>query len=278
MSSKADYFTGSIKLIFIITIILAIVQSAISLLFQQGSVETHLAYGATALISLAILYVPDVLKTKNVLLMPKAWQVFFSAFVFCAMFLGEILDFYTLISWWDILLHFSSGVMFGIVGYYLFISLNRDREVRQRLNPLGAVLFSVFFSIACGAVWEIFEFAADSLIGANMQRWQSNLPIESLTAMINSTNNSNPGLVNTMKDIIADTFGALFSVGIILPLVSHNNTYCKTKVSVDELLSETQQAFSKPLQGKTPTSALSPITRKQDPGSNYLQRVRDFAE
>ena len=48
-------------------------------------------------------------------------------------------------------------------------------------------VFALAFSVAIGAVWEIFEFAMDSIFGLNMQK---------------------SGLVDTMWDLIVDTLGA----------------------------------------------------------------------
>jgi hypothetical protein len=49
-------------------------------------------------------------------------------------------------------------------------------------------LFAFMFALGLGALWEIFEFAMDSIFGLNMQK---------------------SGLVDTMWDLIVDTVGAL---------------------------------------------------------------------
>lgn len=142
------------------------------------------------------------------------------------------------------MLHFTSGVMFSLIGYMLFLSFNRDAGVRRQLNPVIVVMFTVCFSVTCGAIWEIFEFGADSLLGMNMQRWQSVIPNEQWGAMQNVSNVSNPGLVNTMKDIISDTLGSVLSVFIILPLARHNNRYKKADVPQTALLEEYSGALA----------------------------------
>ena len=55
------------------------------------------------------------------------------------------------------------------------------------MNPRFVALFSLAFSVAIGAFWEIFEFTMDSTFGLNMQK---------------------TGLVDTMWDLIGDTAGA----------------------------------------------------------------------
>ena len=225
----------------LVTLILGIVSYMNGEAFDGGYFNVML----TALISLAITFVPDFVANKDIMVMPMGLQALFSGFTFCAMFLGEILDFYTRFSWWDTMLHFTSGVMFSLIGYMLFLSFNRDSGVRRQLNPVIVVMFTVCFSITCGAIWEIFEFGMDSLLGMNMQRWQSMIPGEQWGAMQSVSNfSTNPGLVNTMKDIISDTLGSVLSILIILPLARYNNKYKKTKVPQSVLLTEFNSALA----------------------------------
>ena len=241
---KTNPIIRSIRVIFVLTSIVA------AILGIAGGIEAQAFDGAyfnvvlTALISLAITFVPDFVANKDIMVMPIGLQALFSGFTFCAMFLGEIMDFYTRFSWWDTMLHFTSGVMFSLIGYMLFLSFNRDAGVRRRINPAMVVMFTVCFSIACGAIWEIFEFGGDSLLGMNMQRWQSVVSNEQWSAMQNASNFSNPGLVNTMKDIISDTLGSVLSVFLILPLARHNNKYQKTSVPQAALLAEYNVALA----------------------------------
>ena len=53
--------------------------------------------------------------------------------------------------------------------------------------------------MAAGAIWEIYEFTGDSLLGMNMQKWrtEAGVPLVGQAA-----------LADTMKDIIVDVLGA----------------------------------------------------------------------
>ena len=197
----------------------------------------------TALISMGLTFAPGFAAKKNIIAMPIWLQVFISLFTTFAMFFGEILKFYDRFIWWDTMLHLLSGFMCSALGFLLFVSLNRDSSVRSQINPAAVVLFTLCFSIACGAVWEIFEFAADSLLGMNMQRWQT---VEAANAaeLINISNFSNPGLIDTMKDIICDIVGSLISMAVILPLARYDSQYTKSEVSSEALLEEFQPVFS----------------------------------
>lgn len=206
--------------------------------------DTYFISSFTALLSLGITYIPDFLNHKDIMVVPAAMQTFFTIFTLLAMFFGEILGFYSRFEWWDSMLHLSSGIMFGMVGYMLFVSLNRDSGIRRKLNPMSVMLFCFCFSIACGAMWEIFEFAGDSLLGMNMQRWKNTYTAEEWASMQNVTNFSNPGLVDTMKDIINDTIGTLASLVIILPMIKRDNKYVKPPITIDDLAEEEQKIFA----------------------------------
>ena len=235
---KTNPIIRSVRALFTLTSIVTFILGIVGYIGGKAFDSGYFTVMLTALISLAITFIPDFIANKDIMVMPIGLQALFSGFTFCAMFLGEILDFYTRFSWWDAMLHFTSGIMFSLIGYMLFLSFNRDSGVRRQLNPVIVVMFTVCFSITCGAVWEIFEFTGDSLLGMNMQRWQSGISNEQWSALHNATNLSNPGLVNTMKDIISDTLGSLLSIFIILPLARHNSKYKKINVPQAELLTE----------------------------------------
>lgn len=244
MNNSRNIINTSIKIILALTCIGSFLSGAWSCAVSRTFENSYFAVTLTSLVTIAILHVPDFLKEKNLIAVPAILQTAFSIFTFCAMFLGEIFDFYTRFSWWDTMLHFSSGILFSIAGYLLFVSFNRENRIRRHLNPLSVLLFAICFSIACGVFWEIFEFAGDSLLGMNMQKWQSDASAKEWASMLNDSNFSNPGLINTMKDIIADTLGSICSVVFLLPLVKFNNRYVKSQIGTDVLLEESRVAFS----------------------------------
>ncbi|MFV0414384.1 MAG: hypothetical protein ACK5L3_14155 [Oscillospiraceae bacterium] len=192
----------------------------------------------TALVATALTLLPGLVRRLGLIPMPALLETAFVVFVYLAMFFGEMLHFYDLFPWWDSMLHLSSGVLFALVGYMLFLALNKDPAVRNKINPACVVALTVIFAIACGVLWEIFEYAGDSLLGMNMQRWQNTLPANEWAALQNVSNLSNPGLMDTMKDFINDTIGAFASIPIILPMVKKSSLYTKTNFTCNDLLRE----------------------------------------
>lgn len=114
-------------------------------------------------------------------------------FIFAAIFLGEVHDYYLRIWWWDLALHTTAGLLLGLLGFLVVYLLNEKTAVNMRMRPSFVAMFAFFFSVGLGALWEIFEFAMDQLVGTNMQKPAFGDP---------------SGLTDTMWDLVVDTLGA----------------------------------------------------------------------
>jgi uncharacterized membrane protein YjdF len=125
---------------------------------------------------------------------PPQFQLLAIAFIFASLFLGEVGGFYTRFWWWDIVLHTGSGFLLGIIGFLLVHVLNETEKIGVYLKPGFVAFFAFLFSVGTGALWEIFEFGMDSLVGMNMQK-----------GMLGDES----GLTDTMFDLMVDTLGAL---------------------------------------------------------------------
>ena len=90
----------------------------------------------------------------------------------------------------------------GFFGLMVVTILNRDRHLAVSLSPFFVCLFAFCFSVALGAVWEIYEFAADGLFGMNMQKFM----LADGTVLA-----GHAALADTMKDIIVDVLGSLLA-------------------------------------------------------------------
>ncbi len=90
--------------------------------------------------------------------------------------------------WWYLVLHTSSGFLFGILGFLLVYVLNEKKELDLDLNASFVALFAFAFAISFGVFWEIFEYSMDAVFGTNMQK---------------------SGLQDTMWDLIVNSMGAL---------------------------------------------------------------------
>ncbi|HSC05318.1 MAG TPA: hypothetical protein VLD59_00675, partial [Steroidobacteraceae bacterium] len=143
---------------------------------------------ATTSAVLALTLLPMFLGRRFNVFIPPELEALALLFVFSALFLGEVRGYYARYWWWDAVLHTASGFLLGIVGFLLVHVLNEKEDLELHMKPGFVALFSFMFAVGLGALWEIFEFAMDSVFGLNMQR---------------------SGLVDTMWDLIVDAAGAL---------------------------------------------------------------------
>jgi hypothetical protein len=140
---------------------------------------------------MGIMGAPFVFPIRLPINIPAEFSALAVVFIFAALFLGEIQDFYERIWWWDLALHTTSGLLLGIMGFLLVYVLNKNERVDLYMRPNFVAIFAFTFAVAAGVVWEIFEFGADQIFSMNMQKADK------------------AGLSDTMWDLIVDTLSAL---------------------------------------------------------------------
>jgi len=143
---------------------------------------------------IAITLIPFFVERRFRVHIPPQFQLMGIGFAFASLFLGEVRGYYTKFWWWDIVLHTTSGLLLGIVGFLLVHVLNEIEKIGMQLKPGFVAFFAFLFAVGLGALWEIFEFSMDTLFGTNMQKPMLHDP---------------SGLLDTMVDLIVDTLGAL---------------------------------------------------------------------
>lgn len=151
-------------------------------------------------LGLVVMMLPSIISRKWKLEIPNLIYVLYYVFLYCAVFLGEVFDFYYAVPHWDTVLHFFSGAMLGALGFILVDLLNRSEKVRVQLSPLFVSLFAFCFALAAGAVWEIYEYTVDGVMHLNMQKYATEADVMLI---------GRAALRDTMKDIIFDALAAL---------------------------------------------------------------------
>jgi hypothetical protein len=141
-----------------------------------------------ALVTLALALAPLVLASRFNITLPLPFVAAITLFVIASIFMGEAFDFYERVWWWDIALHASSAIGFGLIGFvFVLMMFEGDRFAAP---PWAMCLMAFAIAVTVGACWEIFEFAMDQWFGFNMQK---------------------SGLLDTMEDLIVDVIGAGFA-------------------------------------------------------------------
>jgi hypothetical protein len=152
------------------------------------------------ILGLVVMMLPSMIERRLSIDIPNNMEIVYFIFLYCAIYLGEVRDFYYLIPHWDTILHAFSGAMLGALGFWLVSFLNERSILKMHLSPFFVALFAFCFALAAGAVWEIYEYTFDGLLSLNMQKHttENGIPLVGRAAVS-----------DTMKDIIVDALSAL---------------------------------------------------------------------
>lgn len=158
---------------------------------------------------------PSIISKRFKLEIPNTVFYFYLIFLYGAIFLGEIQNFYYRFKYWDLILHTFSGGMIGFIGFSIVDILNNENE-NVSLNPFFIAFFAFCFAVALGAIWEIYEFFCDGFFGINMQKFS----LESGQKLI-----GRDALADTMEDLIVDNIGALVASTIGYISIKYDKSY-----------------------------------------------------
>lgn len=103
-------------------------------------------------------------------------------FVFFASSLGSCINLYRHLSFYDLFVHYLSGVLLAEGGFLLCGALLRRWKMQE--HPLLKQLFAFFFSCSCAGLWEIYEYTADLLVHAQMQGSKENIMADVICGML----------------------------------------------------------------------------------------------
>lgn len=122
------------------------------------------------------------------------WVIWFNfyLFVLLAIFVGSILNIYDKFAYFDVIVHFYSGVLFSIFAFSF------SKYIPSRLLRC---IFCISFATTIGVVWEFYEFSFDRLLGLNMQRTANVATLEPFVGW--------RAIEDTMLDLFCDFSGAL---------------------------------------------------------------------
>ncbi len=115
-------------------------------------------------------------------------------FIFVSFICGSVLEWYYKIAWYDLFVHFLSGIASTIFGAVI---LYRKSNLIQK-NIFITVLFLLCFSLAIASFWEFFEFLCDQIFHKDAQFVQKT------------------GVVDTMTDMLIAFFGSILANGYFL--------------------------------------------------------------
>lgn len=165
---------------------------------------------SVGLAALLLTFLPKVVekvlkKNRN-----KLISFLFMLFIFLASYLGTLKRFYAIFPWWDFMVHLLSGVILGLIAFYVLKNVDIFKNTESMKFRILALIFIISFATLCGVLWEIYEFSMDNILGVDMQ-------VVELT-----------GVADTMGDLIADFIGGTI-IGIYGFTVFKNKTNSPAK-------------------------------------------------
>ncbi len=173
------------------------------------------------LAALVLTFMPGHLAQRIGLRLPQSFLAAIALFILASLYLGEVHDFYQRVWWWDLALHMGSAMGFGFLGFLLVFMLFEGDRYAAPPWAIGALSFCLAMTV--GTLWEVFEFAMDSLFGFNMMK---------------------SGLPDTMGDIIVNIFGAGFADmagGVYLS----DSARVRLRAPVDPFIASKRNRFAK---------------------------------
>lgn len=141
-------------------------------------------------------------------------------FCFFAGYLGATLNFWHIFPAYDDIMHGLFGYIGCVIGLYL-LCVSRNAE---KMNGFGIWLCAFCISMTCEAVWEVFEFFNDNVLGGNAQG-----PL--IEGILNGETVFYRWVNDTMSDIIMNMIGAaVFSLHYLLHRLTRKDLFIGTMI------------------------------------------------
>lgn len=165
-------------------------------------------------LAIFVVLIPLFLKKVFNLYFPKIVTTFYYLFLFLSIGLGTFIGLYDSTEFWDIIIHFLSGVLLVFVGMFIVKSISENSTKELKLYQIFIILFT--FAVAIGVLWEIYEFVCDLILDLNMQKYidvNGNVYI------------GQKAIIDTMLDLISNFIGALLTSFICCVCYSKNKNF-----------------------------------------------------
>ena len=166
--------------------------------------------------SLALIFFNTLLILEHIFkfFIPDYLLLLGSAFVFVNCIVGNVFQlFNTQNGVFDKILHVATGIIFAFFALSVVNLLNDLPRTRSKLSPFFVVIFCFCFSMMIAVVWEIFEYALDSIQPSlNMQRWADSFIDEvGDSGAYLLTDPRGSAITDTVWDMTCNVIGSLFT-------------------------------------------------------------------
>ncbi len=142
---------------------------------------------------------------------PLAFNIAVAVFALFAINFASVLNFYGLIPYYDKILHTTFGIV-GSFGVFILLLYGKG----EKLSPWCFFILIMFCVLGTAALWEIYEYIANAIIGSDMQHWIPEMSeVGGMTVEEFFKSGYDP-LWDTIWDVIVAGFGVIIFYIIIL--------------------------------------------------------------
>lgn len=134
-----------------------------------------------------VLFIPRIVRKLFKIKISNAMEFIYILFIFLAQFLGSVVNLYNKVWWYDLFMHFISGILTSFLALEVLCWFNNYKEKNKIFNAL----FIISLSLMIAVLWEFCEFTADTLFGMNVQH------------------NMETGVKDTMQDMLVAFLGSI---------------------------------------------------------------------
>ena len=155
------------------------------------------AIGLAILASLVAISFPSFISGGRIKSLPIEFEVILFVMVILQFVIGETLNFYENVPYFDKFVHFTLPFFLGYIASIIAYTMHTNGLLRT--GPISTLFVTVIFTLGIGAIWEIFEYLCDVFLGTYLQG--------SITA---------DPITDTMNDLIVDFLGGIFGALVVV--------------------------------------------------------------
>lgn len=173
--------------------------------FQGEPVGTKLFSPVIATLLLTGIWLAEKLSRLR---LPPYLDIALTLFISGSLPFGSTYDFYNIVPGWDKAMHTLSGFVFFFSGLCIGDAL-AGKECPGKRRAVISVVTALLIALAVGYLWELFEYAGDSVLGMNNQRWENGFIGELPDGTFIVDDPRGNAIIDTMTDMLCNFCGAL---------------------------------------------------------------------
>lgn len=220
MTPRKKLSLGREKQLIIVLRVIAIIAAVYQIFFGE------LVIGIYIVLAIAALMLPGFFTRNYIRSVPLQLELIFCIMIIVSLVVGETLNFYQLIPYYDKFVHFSLPFFVGFIAFLLAYTMHETGNLKITNGLLIVII--VLITMGIGATWEIIEYITDHFIN----------PYVHIFEQLQGSPTESP-LVDTMNDLICDMLGGIFGAILGLRYIKseRNNHSSRLTELVNEIVS-----------------------------------------